>query len=587
MASNRKRSTLTRRNFLQLLGVAGGSAAVFSAMNAWDLIPAAAQETPPDLEGGGNGTRIIILGAGPAGLVSGYELSKKGYDVKILEASDRVAGHVFTVRSGTEIVEMDGTKQVAEFDEGHFFDAGAWRIPYSHRALLHYCKEFNIPLIPHKNKNQNAYTYLDSQGKKMRNREWLTDMQGYTSELLAKAVDQNNLDMEMSDEDAQMLLDYIVSAGFISSDDLTYSGSSRRGYAELPGGGMNPGEPSEPVPFEELLPFGSQAMQTAGYYMAVTAAFDQQETMLQPAEGMSTIYELGFHPHLWDRIDLQSEVTEIRQSEDGVRIVYTDREFGTTKEITGDYCICTIPLPVLKQIPSDFSDNLTEAIENIPYLDVGKSGLQFGRRFWEEDDWIYGGITFTDIPEIGTIAYPDYNYQSDKGVIQAYYNFGDAAARVGDMSPEERVQLALDQGGKIHPQYEDEFENGVAVAWQKMPYKQGGWATYSQDTRDQYYDRLFDPDGRIYLAGGLHELSDRLAGRRDGSGLDPDPEAPRARRSGECVGHSSERSNPLLRVRREGIFDAVVRMLKVAVILGVTPFPVPSLEFEGGVFSGC
>ncbi|MEZ4569624.1 MAG: FAD-dependent oxidoreductase [Thermomicrobiales bacterium] len=139
-------------------------------------------------------------------------------------------------------------KQVAEFDEGHFFDAGAWRIPYSHRALLHYCKEFNIPLIPHKNKNQNAYTYLDSQGKKMRNREWLTDMQGYTSELLAKAVDQNNLDMEMSDEDAQMLLDYIVSAGFISSDDLTYSGSSRRGYAELPGGGMNPGEPSEPVP---------------------------------------------------------------------------------------------------------------------------------------------------------------------------------------------------------------------------------------------------------------------------------------------------------------------------------------------------
>ncbi|MEZ4569625.1 MAG: FAD-dependent oxidoreductase [Thermomicrobiales bacterium] len=82
-----------------------------------------------------------------------------------------------------------------------------------------------------------------------------------------------------------------------------------------------------------------------------------------------------------------------------------------------------------------------------------------------------------------------------QGRHSAYYNFGDAAARVGDMSPEERVQLALDQGGKIHPQYEDEFENGVAVAWQKMPYKQGGWATYSQDTRDQYYDRLFDPEG--------------------------------------------------------------------------------------------
>lgn len=482
-----------------MLGAVGGSAAAFGAMDAWDLIPAAAQESPPSLEGGGNGTRVAVLGAGPAGLTAGYELSQMGYDVRILEASHRVGGHVFTVRGGSRIVEVDGTEQVAEFDEGHYFDAGAWRIPSHHRGTLHYCKEFGIPLTPHKNRNVNAYTYLDELGQRMRHYEWLVDMQGYTSELLAQAVDQNSLDADLTDEDAELLIDYLISAGFLSSEDLSYTGSSRRGYAELPG--MGPGVPSEPVPFSELLPFGSRAMQTAGGYMAITAGFTQQETMLEPVGGMSRIYEQGFHPRLTERLDLRAEVIEIRQSEDEVRIVYNDREFDTVKEITADYCVCTIPLSILRQIPADFTQEMSEAIESIPYSDVGKSGLQFSRRFWEEDDWIYGGLTFTDISEIATIHYPDYGYHSEKGVLQGYYNFGDTAAEVGDMSPEERINVALEQGSKIHPQYEEEFENGVSVAWQNMLFAQGGSPGFSQEARDLYYDRLLEPDGRIYLAG--------------------------------------------------------------------------------------
>jgi monoamine oxidase len=36
--------------------------------------------------------RVIIVGAGLAGLSAGYRLKQKGYDVLILEASDRPGG---------------------------------------------------------------------------------------------------------------------------------------------------------------------------------------------------------------------------------------------------------------------------------------------------------------------------------------------------------------------------------------------------------------------------------------------------------------------------------------------------------------
>jgi monoamine oxidase len=489
---------------LGLLGMAGGGGAVYGALRAWDLVGGSPRERPPDLPADerARSTRVIILGAGPAGLTAAWELSEQGYVVQILEATDRVAGRVFTVRGGTRISERDGAEQVAVFDEGHYFEAGAWRIPYSHRGLLHYYRAFGLPLITHKNLNLNAFAYVDADptGTKLRLRELRTDMAGYVSEVLAKAVDQRLLDLEFTDQDAELLIEYLIAEGQLSPEDLSYSGSSRRGYLELPGAGDQPGVVSNPIPPLELLPFAAETMRWSALYLAATAGFDQQETMLEPVGGMATLWEQGFHPRLAQSITLNAEVVEIRQSDSGVRVVHRDRASGEETETAADYCICTIPLPVLREIPADFSEDFSAAISSVQYLDVGKSGIQFRRRFWEEDDWIYGGITYTNIPEIVTIAYPDYGFQSAKGVVQAYYHFGEAAAAVGDLPPGQRIELALKHGEKIHPQYRDEFEHGASVAWQNMPYQRGGWATFGPETA-QHYPRLLEPDGRVYLAG--------------------------------------------------------------------------------------
>ena len=77
--------------------------------------------------------KVVILGGGLAGLSAGYELTRAGHDVKVLEAQERPGGRVLTLRS---------------FDDGMYGDAGAARIPDNHEWTLRYVKEFDLRLLP-------------------------------------------------------------------------------------------------------------------------------------------------------------------------------------------------------------------------------------------------------------------------------------------------------------------------------------------------------------------------------------------------------------------------------------------------------
>ena len=77
--------------------------------------------------------RILIIGAGLAGLAAAYELGKLGHDIKILEAQPRAGGRVLTVRS---------------FAENLYSEAGAARIHRDHDLTLGYVREFGLPLVP-------------------------------------------------------------------------------------------------------------------------------------------------------------------------------------------------------------------------------------------------------------------------------------------------------------------------------------------------------------------------------------------------------------------------------------------------------
>ena len=99
---------LTRRHFLTRVAAAGGASLVYEAMTGLGLL-AAPTQAPFDLTGRVSGVRVLILGAGLAGMTAAYELGKVGYDCRVLEARARPGGRVFTVRRGT--VKRRGRRQ--------------------------------------------------------------------------------------------------------------------------------------------------------------------------------------------------------------------------------------------------------------------------------------------------------------------------------------------------------------------------------------------------------------------------------------------------------------------------------------------
>ena len=498
MTDGNNRTSMKRRDFLRLLGAAGGTAMVFGAMDAWGMASAQSAEAPPSLDGRADGKRVIILGAGLAGMTSAYELAKLGYETPILEARDFAGGRVQTARRGFTLTEVTGVTQRCTFDHGQHFNHGPWRIPYHHRSTLHYTNLFDVPLHIMVNDNDNAWDYREEEGnpwsgERRRRREFTADMGGYTSQLLAKAVDQGALDQELSEDDRERLVNYLVLYGGLDRDDLEYRGVAGRGYDEDPGAGTNPGVPSDPHDFSDLL----RNSVINGFRAA--EGHTQKNTMFEPVGGMDAIAQ-GFERQVGHMIHYGQEVTEIQTNDDGVVVTVMDKRSGETREVEGDYCICTIPLSVLSQIPANFSADFAAAIQAPTYASTGKMGLQFGRRFWEEDDHIYGGHTTTNI---GTnITYPSYDWQGEKGTVLGYYNFGSTAIEVSAMSPEERIRYALDIGKRVHGDvYEREFESGFSVAWHLVPYSLGGWASWSSDARRDHYPRLTEPDGRLFLAG--------------------------------------------------------------------------------------
>lgn len=109
---------VTRREMLNLIGAAGGSAAVLGASAALGLMPNSAAASIPQLKplDATNRKSVAILGAGISGLTAAYELSKAGYDCIVLEASHRPGGRNMTVRSG-DIIDEVGNRQECEFDD--------------------------------------------------------------------------------------------------------------------------------------------------------------------------------------------------------------------------------------------------------------------------------------------------------------------------------------------------------------------------------------------------------------------------------------------------------------------------------------
>ncbi len=491
----------TRRELLNMIGKAGGAVAMYQAMTAFGHAADSRFDGPVNLSGARPGATVLVLGSGLAGMVAAYELTKAGYKVQILEYQNRPGGRNYSVRGGDKVTETDGTVQTCSFAPGNYVNPGPWRIPHHHRTLLHYCKQFGVDLEPFIQLDHNCFVHKSDAfgGKPQRYKELAVDFKGHVAELLGKSLNAGALDAKVTPEDKARLLEAMRDWGVLDANMNYVKGlpaSNQRGYASPPGGG--PGGAPTPSDIDSLPDvLSSNVWEQISFFFN----YVMQTTMFQPKGGMDMIGK-GFAKQVGNLITLNAKVSKIAQDDKGVTVTYQDVVSGAVKEAKADYCVCTIPLPVLSQLDVQVGPALKAAMKAVPYGGQVKMGLEMKRRFWETDYHIYGGHSFTDQP-IALISYPNYNFFGDgPAVLLGAFAHDAGAYQLTGMTPAQRIEAALAQGSVFHPaEYRKEYMNGVSVAWSRLPWILGCTSRWTDESRATHYENLVAMDGRFVLAG--------------------------------------------------------------------------------------
>ena len=314
--------------------------------------------------------------------------------------------------------------------------------------MLGYCNELGVDLEVEVNSSRSALLQNDNvfDGKPIRQALAVNDTRGHVAELLAKCVQQGALDQPLTQDDHAVVMEFLKSYGALGKN-YEYNGSPRSGDRQLPGAGDQVEIPRAPLYFSELLK--SQFCVP----MLFEERPDMQATMFARSLGKVVRYN--------------SPVTEIRKTTDGVRVLCRKGESGPIESIEAAYCICAMPLTILKTIPNDFAPRVKFAIEDATYDSAYKIAWE-SRRFWErEGDEICGLINM--------VWYPSAKLMSKRGVLISGYAMENWIEFGKLPTYEAKIPASKAAVEKLHPGKSKELEKPIYMSWGKVAYSLGSW----------------------------------------------------------------------------------------------------------------
>lgn len=506
--------SLTRRQFLSRVGEAGGYGAAFVLMQSLGLLPVPQSQAENTLNlSDGKGTRVVILGGGIAGLVTAYELSKAGWKCTILEPRTRPGGRNWSIRKGTRVDFTDGTQQVCNFEEGHYFNAGPARLPSLHHTMLGYCHELGVALEVEVNSSRSALMQGDklNGGTPVEQRRIVNDTRGHVSELLAKTIRKGALDQEFDADDRERIVEFLRQYGDLDVD-LIFKGTERSGYKVRPGAYLPEPVLNTPLPLDQLLDVDMWV------HMLFEEVPDWQPTMFQPVGGMDRI-PMAFAKKLEGVIRYGCEVKQIRQSESGVTVSFREADPKRSthdQSITADYCVCAMPLTIARTLDADFSAPVRAILDDVQYDSAYKVAWE-APRFWEKECNIFGGISYLH-QTVDFVWYPSAEIFSDRGVLIGGYSI-EGLRQAGKLpNPQAMISASRRSVELLHPDHGKDLVNPLYVSWGRIPHNLGSWISVggSGAPSEKILSVLQVPDRRVYFAG---DHTSHLVGWQEGAAL--------------------------------------------------------------------
>ncbi|MFN7126746.1 MAG: flavin monoamine oxidase family protein [Allorhizobium sp.] len=439
------RPDLIRRRLFLLLAASAGLSTASSVRRA---LAQALPPTPSDAgatgSGAGKGLKVIVVGAGLAGLTAAANLAEAGAEVIVLEARDRIGGRIFTDRSLGVPVE-----------HGANFIHGFNGNPAAELAAKAGATPFFI--------DQERWQLFQPGGVEPEDFE-IDDVFDDLEQIAEKAAEEADGDASLSLLDVIELLDPALLQEPIGNWALTdtYEGEFAASLSQISALHVDAGEMFD----------GPDAVLREGY--------DRLPTFL----GKGLDIRLG-HP-----------VTRIRHTQDGVIV-----ETGNVR-FEADHCIVTVPLGVLKAGRIAFEPALPEpqqkAIAAIGFGQLAKVSVAFDAAFWPKDQHFlgYAGndrgrfadmlnlMPIQDAPVLTLIASGDY---------AAHVDAMDEAALVADITA-----VLRDMFGESVP----EPKAIARHAWSTDPHALGAYSFPAVGAEPADHDTLAKPAGpRLRLAG--------------------------------------------------------------------------------------
>jgi monoamine oxidase len=423
----------------------------------------------------GERKKVLIMGAGMAGLVAAYELKRQGHEPIVLEAQGRVGGRVYTLR--------------APFAPGLYAEAGAMRIPRSHNLTLEYCSLFDLPMRPFVMGNPKGLVYVG--GQRMTAAEANAHPEGLPFNLSPAEHGRSADDLwQTAIADLKEMVD---NEGELAWPEIVKRYDEYSLYEFLRHKGFSQGA----IEFYAVMNFVESDLHNS-FIEVLREELGGAYVDMQAIVGGMDALPNTFYAQLEDCVRFGTEVRSIEQDADGVRLhcrVGPDRV-----TYHGDYAICTVPFSVLRPIEATFSRDKERAIRQLNYHASTKILHQVRDRFWEKEDGIVGGATVTDLP-VRRLNYPPADDATSRGILLASYTWGQDALQWGAMDEEMRIEEALDDVARIHPRIRHEFEVGASHAWYSDRWARGAFALFAPEQQTTLQDAILKTEGRVYFAG--------------------------------------------------------------------------------------